>query len=265
MSKRPFAVRFWEKVDRSGGPDACWDWQGSVTRRGYGQFSALDSSGKIRTVGAHRLAWELHNHRPIPPGLYACHACDRPRCCNPLHVHPATPSQNSREAYERNRHPGALTSEQVAEARRRYSTGEPVGRIAADLGAKPGTVSGAALGRSYRHVAAAPAPAAHHHQKLSPGEIEQIRSRRAAGELLRVIAADYGVDRAYVGTLCRPKKPAAVGPVWVGDHAFLDGASVSLCGAARARGRGRRLEPPSTRLVCAIELTFFGRPQERAA
>jgi hypothetical protein len=30
MKKRDISERFLENVDKSGGPDACWEWQGSV-------------------------------------------------------------------------------------------------------------------------------------------------------------------------------------------------------------------------------------------
>lgn len=39
--------------------------------------------------------------------------------------------------------------------------------------------------------------------KLSAGDVSEIRRRRAKGELLRVIAEDYGVARSHVGGICR--------------------------------------------------------------
>lgn len=32
----PLAERFWPKVDKSGGPDACWPWLGGINGDGYG-------------------------------------------------------------------------------------------------------------------------------------------------------------------------------------------------------------------------------------
>lgn len=68
---RPMSERFWEKVDRSGGPDACWLWCASL-RQGYGQFAI--ARGHITT--AHRAAWLITNGEFPAPGLYVRHLCE---------------------------------------------------------------------------------------------------------------------------------------------------------------------------------------------
>ena len=93
----PLDERFWPKVDRRGGPDACWPWLGS-TGQGYGQIF-LNGRG----VPAHRVAWELHHGIPFPASMDACHRCDNPPCCNPLHVWPGTPSDNALDASSKGR------------------------------------------------------------------------------------------------------------------------------------------------------------------
>src|SRR6185312_561373 len=55
------AVPFWDRVDRSGGPDACWPWTGAINKSGYGSFG--EKPGSIRTTS--RVAYEL-THGPIP-------------------------------------------------------------------------------------------------------------------------------------------------------------------------------------------------------
>ena len=72
------AARFWPKVDKSGGPDACWPWMGGKTQRGYGYFTADGH----RTY-AHIFSFELENGYSVPE---VRHTCDNPPCCNPAHL-----------------------------------------------------------------------------------------------------------------------------------------------------------------------------------
>jgi hypothetical protein len=92
MLKAEVAAHFWSKVDRSGGPEACWPWTASGTRRGYG---LLRPKGPYPRQ-AHRRAWYL-TVGPIPPGLLVCHRCDNPPCCNPAHLFLGTTLDNVRD------------------------------------------------------------------------------------------------------------------------------------------------------------------------
>lgn len=106
MAQRPLVDRFWSKVDRSGGPEACWPFTGSINvQHGYGQFRL----GK-QVARAHRVAVVLGDPpREIPAGMYVLHSCDNPRCCNPAHLRVGTQSENNKDQYARYRRPaGAL-------------------------------------------------------------------------------------------------------------------------------------------------------------
>ena len=81
--------RFWPKVDRSGGPDACWPWLARRDRQGYGAFAVVGEAKR-----AHRVAWELANGRPFPADLVADHLCRNTWCVNPDHVEPVTQREN---------------------------------------------------------------------------------------------------------------------------------------------------------------------------
>ncbi len=98
-SRRPATERFWRHVDRSGGPEACWPWTGSVDHHGYGGFRV--EPGKL--VRTHRFAYAL-KHGPIPEGMHVCHHCDNPPCCNDAHHFLGTVADNIRDMWAKGRH-----------------------------------------------------------------------------------------------------------------------------------------------------------------
>jgi hypothetical protein len=76
----------------------CWHWQGPLTPSGYGCIQYVTGEKAL----AHRVAYELFVG-PIPEGLFACHHCDNPPCCNPNHLYAGTPADNSRDMVARGR------------------------------------------------------------------------------------------------------------------------------------------------------------------
>lgn len=71
--------------------DGCWEFTGYINPNGYGQLG--------RNIGAHRIAWEAANGRPVPAGMvvdHQCHnshptcndskECPHRRCVNPAHL-----------------------------------------------------------------------------------------------------------------------------------------------------------------------------------
>jgi hypothetical protein len=89
-------ARFWAKVDRSD-PDGCWPWIGHRIRKGYGIHWAFN-----RKTVAHRRAYEL-TYGSIPDGLFVCHHCDNPPCCNPDHLFVGTNSDNMQDCIRKGR------------------------------------------------------------------------------------------------------------------------------------------------------------------
>jgi len=116
--------RFWSKVDKSGGDDACWIWTGRVDRNGYGHPWFM---GKPQY--AHRIAYMLSNERD-PAELDVLHSCDNPACCNPLHLSLGTQTDNNADRDAKGRQARGercghlkLTDVQVASMRALWETG----------------------------------------------------------------------------------------------------------------------------------------------
>ena len=83
---RSVEKRFWEKVDKSGGEDACWPWQGVVhPTTGYGHFSVSHS----HLMPAHRMSYKLAIGE-ITHGMTIDHLCRIRRCVNPAHLEMVT-------------------------------------------------------------------------------------------------------------------------------------------------------------------------------
>lgn len=154
--------RFESKVDRSGGPDACHEWRGATDNRGYGQIrEGRRGTGLIR---AHRLAYEML-HGPVPDGLFVCHHCDNPPCCNPGHLFAGTPHDNNMDMVAKGRdghgtpdnrgerHGMAkLNVEAVLEIRRLASDGFTESEIAQRYGVTRSTIGRIARREHWAHV-----------------------------------------------------------------------------------------------------------------
>lgn len=98
--------RFWSKVDKSGGEDSCWEWKARRVPGGYGQFrygSRVDPNRKQQLLPSNRVAWNL-TFGEIPEGLFVCHSCDNPPCCNPKHLWLGTPLENVEDMIKKGRH-----------------------------------------------------------------------------------------------------------------------------------------------------------------
>lgn len=145
---KPPSERFWPKVDRSGGPDACWPWTASRLKRGYGRFFVDPATRRLEL--SHRVAWEL-TYGPIPTGLLACHSCDNPPCCNPLHLFLGSHYDNMMDRASKRRNGERLSPEAVEEIRRLYDVaGLPFQAIALRFAVAPSTISRAYYGKTWK-------------------------------------------------------------------------------------------------------------------
>src|SRR5947208_2361154 len=92
--KQSVEGRFWAKVDKSGGEDACWLWTAAKIRGGFGSFCAPEESL------AHRYSWFLH-HGPIEKGLFLLQPCENHSCVNPRHMELSTKNRKKTDPAER--------------------------------------------------------------------------------------------------------------------------------------------------------------------
>ncbi len=79
--------------------NGCWEWRGPLHPNGYG-YTTYYETGKRFHV--HRISYLLFKGE-IPKGLYVCHHCDNPRCCNPEHLWTGTAKENMQDAKRKGR------------------------------------------------------------------------------------------------------------------------------------------------------------------
>ena len=138
----PISIRIMAKVSKEGG--ACWLWNGSCTKDGYGVMGVGRSQKR-----AHRMAYECFVGE-IQDGMLVCHACDVPKCVNPDHLFLGTSKDNAIDRNKKGRsnpptrpnHPRArLTNDQVAQLVKLRESGKTLKEIAGIYGIHFATVS----------------------------------------------------------------------------------------------------------------------------
>ena len=157
LAKYPFrskewrAYWFWVKVAITADDSRCWEWQGCVHHKGYGQTSYF---GKQQAP--HRVAWQIVYG--VEPKMLL-HSCDNRLCVNPKHLREGDHAENSRDCIERGRttrgelaHRSKLNANQVMEIRELSSRGISDNQLARDYGVYPNTIRGIRIGHTWRHI-----------------------------------------------------------------------------------------------------------------
>lgn len=107
----------------------CWIYTGYTNKDGYGVIS--NGSGiKRKFLRCHRVMYE-HFIEPISHGIFVCHDCDTPACCNPVHLFLGTQKDNVHDMIRKGRKPVTygeesynhkLSEKQIKEIRKNKNT-----------------------------------------------------------------------------------------------------------------------------------------------
>jgi hypothetical protein len=187
--------RFWSKVDKRG-EDECWEWKYGKSKSGYGNFWLNGL-----TIRSNRAAWVIANG-PIKEGLFSCHKCDNPGCCNPKHLFLATNEENTLDRHLKGRtasgdrngarrhkdrmprgdnHYARTNPEKLARGDRHFSRTKPE-RVA--RGDRNGAKTKPEMVRRGE---------SHGMAKLNVNNVLSIRARFGLGENEKALAAEFGV------------------------------------------------------------------------
>lgn len=142
----------------------CWIFMGATNHFGYG-IVGTGRRGEP-TDRAHRIAYK-HFKSDIPTGMFVCHTCDVPACCNPYHLFLGTNQDNVNDMVRKKRnskpprnphvigsvHPLAkLNEEQVIEIRRLYLQGIGQKELGETYGVARQTISKIVNRQRFKHV-----------------------------------------------------------------------------------------------------------------
>jgi hypothetical protein len=163
VARRAKHIGGWERIERDTEQipwTGCRIWLGASNAKGYGMFAPSYGGGRVYV---HRWVYE-QVHGPIPEGMFICHKCDTPSCCNPDHLFVGSRSDNAVDMWQKGRHAppqfdnrgerhgmSKLTDMQVASIKRQMShmTNIQLSRL---YSVHPATISDIRTGATWRHV-----------------------------------------------------------------------------------------------------------------
>lgn len=157
--------RFWARVDKSGGRDACWPWTATRLPQGYGLVQCTFAGLKY-PAGTHRVAYWLTHGGTFPKDpVCVLHSCDNPSCCNPKHLRLGDRLENMADKMARGRqhvYHNPCYKLKPADVRfihvhyRRVGNHSNSKELAKRFGVSPAAITAIAAGRSWTHITGLP-------------------------------------------------------------------------------------------------------------
>ncbi len=142
----------------------CWIFTGATNDFGYGIVGT--GARGMPNDRAHRVTYR-HFVGEIPVGMFVCHRCDTPSCCNPHHLFVGTNDDNVRDMITKGRnskpprnphvvgsvHPLAkLKEEFIPEIKMLYAQGWTQKQLAEQYGVVRQTISKVLRGKRFKHA-----------------------------------------------------------------------------------------------------------------
>lgn len=147
---------FWSQVNKNAA-NGCWEWTGK-SRTGYGSFNLIGLTGTRRHTFAHRYTYEK-TFGTIPAGMFVCHKCDNPPCCNPDHLFLGTLQDNKRDEVEKKRHAhgvkngnAKLTEADVLKIRELHREGWSLPELARKFSVRNTTIHWVVSRGTWKHI-----------------------------------------------------------------------------------------------------------------
>lgn len=152
---------FWKRVNQ-GKENECWEWKAGRNTKVKGRdYGIVWMNGKKRKT--HQVAYEIMIGE-IPDGMFVCHKCDNPPCCNPKHLFLGTPQENVDDCFKKgrarreigeDRYNAKLTESDVNQIRARYikrSLTSGGRALAKEFGVGATMIDAIIKGRRWKHL-----------------------------------------------------------------------------------------------------------------
>lgn len=180
----------------------------AFTDRGYLKVVIRENDHSVN-LPIHRLVVTAF-YGPIPAGMEVRHLNGDRRDNRVENLRPGTKAENTQDSLKHGTKAKKLTEQQVKDIRSRYAADRTLTHrvLATEYGVSKETMGLVLRGRTWAHIDGAVLPGRSRQvnrpsAKLTVDEVREIRARRAAGEKVRDLAAEFGVVSLTIRKIVR--------------------------------------------------------------